>query len=31
MGDRYLSTLYNDDWVLQHFGPAALLPLNEKS
>ncbi|GAB2814904.1 2,3-diaminopropionate biosynthesis protein SbnA [Streptomyces chlorus] len=27
MGDRYLDTVYNDAWVLQHFGPQALLPL----
>ncbi|MFF2076333.1 2,3-diaminopropionate biosynthesis protein SbnA [Kitasatospora sp. NPDC058162] len=27
MGDRYLSTLYDDAWVLEHFGPRALEPL----
>jgi len=27
MGDRYLSTLYDDAWVLENFGPEALQPL----
>jgi cysteine synthase A len=27
MGDRYLDTVYNDAWVLQHFGPEALAPV----
>ncbi|WP_043465702.1 2,3-diaminopropionate biosynthesis protein SbnA [Kitasatospora sp. MBT66] len=27
MGDRYLDTVYNDAWVLEHLGPASLLPL----
>lgn len=27
MGDRYLDTVYNDAWVLQHFGPQALAPV----
>lgn len=26
MGDRYLDTVYNDAWVLEHFGPKALAP-----
>jgi cysteine synthase A len=27
MGDRYLDTVYNDAWVLRHFGPQALAPV----
>jgi N-(2-amino-2-carboxyethyl)-L-glutamate synthase len=27
MGDRYLDTVYNDDWVAEHFGAAALEPM----
>ncbi|MEU6963693.1 2,3-diaminopropionate biosynthesis protein SbnA [Streptomyces chrestomyceticus] len=27
MGDRYLTTVYDDRWVLDHFGPEALRPL----
>ena len=27
MGDRYLDTVYNDAWVLRHFGPEALAPV----
>lgn len=26
MGDRYLDTIYDDDWVLEHLGPEALTP-----
>ncbi|MFE1872685.1 2,3-diaminopropionate biosynthesis protein SbnA [Streptomyces sp. NPDC059496] len=28
MGDRYLTTLYNDRWVLENFGPEGLRPLH---
>ncbi|PAZ12885.1 2,3-diaminopropionate biosynthesis protein SbnA [Streptomyces sp. SA15] len=27
MGERYLETVYNDDWVVDHFGPQALQPI----
>lgn len=27
MGDRYLDTVYNDAWVLEHFEPEALAPM----
>ncbi|GAB6902691.1 2,3-diaminopropionate biosynthesis protein SbnA [Kineosporia succinea] len=27
MGDRYLDTVYNDEWVAEHFGVAALEPM----
>jgi len=29
LGERYLSTVYDDEWVLRHFGPEALEPLPE--
>ncbi|MCX4657952.1 2,3-diaminopropionate biosynthesis protein SbnA [Streptomyces uncialis] len=27
MGERYLETVYDDDWVVDHFGPQALQPI----
>ncbi|WP_189155086.1 2,3-diaminopropionate biosynthesis protein SbnA [Lentzea pudingi] len=28
MGERYLDTIYDDAWVLRHFGPEGLLPMD---